>query len=68
MAIVQSVRGGKDNDSRFFQRMKPKGVWADVFRTRFRLACQRLGLNRDQPALDCSRFVRPEVGGQLRLF
>ncbi len=67
MAIVQSVRGGKDNDSRFFQRMKPKGVWADVFRTRFRLACQRLGLNRDQPALDCSRFVRPEVGGQLRL-
>ena len=68
MAIVQSVRGGKDNDSRFFERMKPKGVWADVFRTRFRLACQRLGLNRDQPALDCSRFVRPEVGGQLRLF
>ena len=68
MAIVQSVRGGKDNNSRFFERMKPRGVWADVFRTRFRLACQRLGLNRDQPALDCTRFVRPEPGGQLRLF
>lgn len=68
MAIVQSVRGGKDNDSRFFERMKPQGVWADVFRTRFRLACQRLGLNRDLPALDCTRFVRPDVSGQLRLF
>ena len=67
MAIVQSVRGGKDNDSRWFERMKPKGVWADLFRTRFRLACQRLGLNRDQPVLDCSAFVRPAANGQLRL-
>ena len=38
-----------------------------TFRTRFRLACQRLGLNREQPVLDCAQFVRPEVGGQLRL-
>ena len=67
MAIVQSVREGRDNDPGFFTRMKPNGIWADVFRTRFRLACQRLGLNREHPVLDCSQFVRPEVGGQLRL-
>jgi len=67
MAIVRSVREGRDNDPGFFSRMKPSGVWADVFRTRFRLACQRLGLNREQPVLDCGQFVRPEVGGQLRL-
>ena len=67
MGIVQSVREGRDNDPGFFTRMKPSGIWADILRTRFRLACQRLGLNREQPVLDCTQFVRPEVGGQLRL-
>ena len=64
---VQAMRHGKDNDPGFFTRMKPLGTWADVFRTRFRLACKRLGLNREQPVLDCSRFVRPETNGQMRL-
>ena len=68
MGIVQSVRSGKDNDPGFFTRMKPLGTWADLFRTRFRLACKRHGLNRTQPVLDCAQFVRPEEGGQLRLF
>ncbi|HNN55476.1 MAG TPA: PA0069 family radical SAM protein [Novosphingobium sp.] len=64
---VQAMRHGRDNDPGFFTRMKPLGTWADVFRTRFRLACKRLGLNREQPVLDCSRFVRPETDGQMRL-
>ena len=68
MGIVQSVRNGRDNDPSFFTRMKPLGTWADLFRTRFRLACKRNGLNRTQPVLDCAQFVRPEEGGQLRLF
>ena len=67
MSIVQSVREGRDNDPGFFTRMKPLGPWADVFRNRFRITCSRLGLNREQPVLDCSRFVRPEMGGQMRL-
>ena len=67
MSIVQSVRDGKDYDSRFFERMKPRGVWADVFRTRFRIGCRRLGLNREPPQLDCSQFTAPSAGGQLRL-
>ena len=67
MGIVQSVREGRDNDPGFFTRMKPTGIWADIFRTRFRLACQRLGLNREQPVLDCTQFVRPLTEGQLRL-
>jgi DNA repair photolyase len=68
MAIVQAMRGGKDYDSRFFERMKPKGVWAEVFRTRFRIACRRLGLNREPPQLDCGQFVAPAPEGQLSLF
>lgn len=67
MSIVQSVREGRDNDSGFFTRMKPLGPWADVFRSRFRIACTRLGLNRQQPVLDSGQFVRPEVNGQMRL-
>lgn len=69
MGIIRSIRGGRDNDPDFFTRMKPQGVWADLFRTRFRLATKRLGMNA-QPfaALDCSGFRRPGAGGQLSLF
>ena len=71
MHIVQSVRanahGGRDNDPSFFSRMKPQGVWADLFRTRFRIATRRLGMNRVSPRLDCSRFAAPSADGQLRL-
>lgn len=67
MDVVQSVRQGKDNDARFFHRMRPSGVWADLFRARFRLACNRAGLERQKLALDCSQFVRPSPEGQLRL-
>lgn len=68
MGIIRSIRGGRDNDSDFFTRMKPQGVWADLFRTRFRLATKRLQMNA-QPfaALDCSGFRRPGAGGQLSL-
>ena len=68
MAIVQSVRGGKDNDARFFSRMKPTGVWADLVRTRFRLGLKRAGIAQARPVLDCSQFRAPQRDGQLALF
>lgn len=67
MSIVRSIRGGKDNDPDFFTRMRPSGVWADLFRARFRLACKRAGFENAKFDLDCSSFRRPETGGQLRL-
>jgi len=69
MAIVRSVRNGRDNDPSFFSRMKPAGTWADLFRARFRLACKRLGINGPERTLklDSSRFLAPERGGQMRL-
>ena len=72
MHIVQSVRAdaagsGRDNDGNFFSRMKPRGVWADLFRARFRLACKRSGIAQAKIVLDCSGFRKPEVGGQMRL-
>jgi DNA repair photolyase len=67
MAIVQSVRNGRDNDPNFFTRMKPLGPWADIFRSRFRLATKRLGMNEARMELDCTQFRRPETGGQMRM-
>jgi len=70
MSIVRSIRNGRDNDPDFFTRMKPSGVWADLFRSRFRIACKRAGIPPPRRAkfdLDCSQFRRPETGGQLRL-
>jgi DNA repair photolyase len=67
MNIVRSIRGGRDNDPAFFSRMKPSGVWAELFRARFRLARKRAGLVKERFELDCTRFRPPAAGGQLRL-
>ena len=67
MGIVQSIRNGRDNDPNFFSRLKPTGVWADLFRARFRVACKRAGLGKAKFELDCTQFRPPAVGGQLRL-
>lgn len=67
MSIVRSIRGGRDNDPDFFTRMRPSGVWADLFRARFRVACRKAGIDKSAFDLDCSRFTPPEVGGQMRL-
>ncbi|WP_271438619.1 PA0069 family radical SAM protein [Pontixanthobacter luteolus] len=71
MSIVRSIRSkngaGRDNDPEFFTRMKPSGVWADLLRTRFRIACKKAGISGAKLELDCSAFRRPETGGQMRL-
>ncbi len=68
MSIVRSIRGGKDNDPNFGTRMRPSGVWADLLRARFRVACRRAGVGKAGFELDCSQFRPPELGGQMRLF
>jgi DNA repair photolyase len=68
MHIVQSIRDGRDNDARFFERMKPHGVWAELFRNRFHKARKRFGIDNPEFELDCSQFRRPELNGQLSLF
>jgi DNA repair photolyase len=67
MSIVREMRGGRDNDPNFHSRFNPQGVWADLIRARFKLACKRAGIGKARFDLDCSRFRAPEVGGQLRL-
>ncbi|NBB25296.1 PA0069 family radical SAM protein [Porphyrobacter sp. SLTP] len=67
MSIVREMRGGRDNDPNFHSRFNPQGVWADLIRARFKVACKRAGIGKARFELDCSRFRAPEVGGQLRL-
>ncbi|MEL1250114.1 PA0069 family radical SAM protein [Aurantiacibacter gilvus] len=67
MAIVRSVRKGRDNDPQFFSRMRPSGVWAELFRSRFRIACRRAGLGKASFPLKTDAFRQPESGLQRRL-
>ncbi len=60
MSLVQQMNGGRDYDSDFSTRMHGQGVFADLLRTRFEVACRKHGLHRARElALDTSRFVPP---------
>lgn len=68
MAAVHAMRGGRDNDPGFGSRMRGTGAWAELIRSRFRIAMRRLGLSAEPPSLDCSQFIPPSPDGQMRLF
>jgi DNA repair photolyase len=67
MNIVRSIREGRDNDPNFFSRMRPKGVWAELFRARFDAAIRRSGIPQTRFELDSGAFRRPSADGQLSL-
>jgi DNA repair photolyase len=64
---IRDSRGGKDYDARFGERMTGTGEYAAMIAQRFRLSAKRLGYG-EGPALDCSRFVRPDASAQISLF
>jgi DNA repair photolyase len=66
MAIIHSLRGGRDNDPHFFSRMRGSGPWADLLRTRFAKAALKYGLPNEKWPLRTDLF-RPPEGDQLRL-
>jgi DNA repair photolyase len=69
MSLIRDMRGGRENDPRFGFRMRGTGPYALLLRSRFKLACRRLGLTsggRDE--LNIAHFRPPNrAGGQLRL-
>ena len=44
MSLIQDMRGGRDNDPRFGTRMRGTGPFAELLRSRFRIACREFGL------------------------
>jgi len=60
MSLVQQLNGGMDYDSNFATRMRGQGVFADLLRRRFDVACKRHGFARARELqLDTSHFVPP---------
>jgi DNA repair photolyase len=67
MSVLRQLRGGRDYDARFGERMRGTGPFAELVEKRFALACRRLGLNRDRAPLDTSRFRPPVPAGPRQL-
>jgi DNA repair photolyase len=68
MSLIHQMRAGRDYDSTFGVRQRGTGTLAKLIARRFRLACERLGLNRERLPLDTGRFVPPKATPQLALF
>lgn len=69
MNRVRELHGGKDYDPEFGTRMRGQGKWAELIQQRFKLATNRLGLDRKLPNLRADLFsVPPQKGDQLVLF
>jgi DNA repair photolyase len=69
MSVIRDMRGGRDNDARFGSRMRGTGPYAELLRSRFRLACRRLNLNSaPRGPLNTALFSPPRpAGSQLHL-
>ena len=68
--LIRQMRGGKDYDAKWGERMTGSGPYADMIRQRFETACARLGLNNERTPLTTEHFRAPRGGGgeQLSLF
>ena len=69
MSLVRQMRGGRDYDSSFGQRMKGQGPLGELMAARFAAAKRRYGLDGPRAELDLSKFrVPPQAGDQGDLF
>jgi DNA repair photolyase len=69
MSLVRQMRGGRDYDPQWGQRMKGQGPIADLIRQRFNRAATALDLTRERSPLRTDLFrIPPRAGDQLGLF
>ena len=67
--LIRDMRGGKDYDSAWGQRMTGSGPYAWMIGRRFEAACEKLRLNVAKTKLTTEHFQRPRKGTeQLSLF
>ena len=67
--LIRQMRGGKDYDSKWGERMTGSGPYAWMIGRRFETACQRLGLNKARQKLTTEHFKPPfPQNQQLSLF
>jgi DNA repair photolyase len=66
--VLRSMHGGKDYSSEFGLRQRGSGPYAEQIAARFRLALERLGMNKYKLELRTDLFQRPVLeGGQMPL-
>jgi DNA repair photolyase len=65
---IRDLRGGQLYDSRFGNRMKGEGLFADQIRATFQTFKRRYGLDQPFPELSTDAFRRPGQVEQLGLF
>jgi DNA repair photolyase len=69
MSVIRSMRGGKEYDSAWGERMRGTGPYAWQIGRRFEMAARRLGLNSERRKLRTDLFQPPVLpGDQLDLF
>jgi DNA repair photolyase len=69
MNLIRAMRGGKDYDAKWGERMRGRGPYADMISKRVSMAAKRSGLNIRRKKLNTEAFVQPQKGGvQLDLF
>jgi DNA repair photolyase len=69
MSLVRQMRGGKDYDADWSQRMKGRGPVAELIRQRYGRACAQHGFPLDRVPLRTDLFrPPPRAGDQMELF
>lgn len=67
MSIIKQMRGGKEYESEFGQRMRGQGQFADLLAQRFKLACKRFKLNAlPYSVLDSQQFKKPKPASHAK--
>ena len=65
--MICDCHDGHVNDSRFGNRMKGDGRFAEMIRTQFKIFCDKYGLNKKHNSLNTNDFRRVK-NGQIPLF
>jgi DNA repair photolyase len=67
--LIRDMRGGKDYDAKWGERMKGTGPYAWMIGRRFEMACEKFGLNERKLTLSTADFRAPKRNdAQLSLF
>jgi DNA repair photolyase len=61
ISLLRQSRGGADYDGRFGHRMRGTGTFADILEQRFRVCCNKLGLQQGESLATCNDLFIPPV-------
>ncbi len=61
LSAIRAARGGRLNEARFHQRMRPDSEWGRLLAQRLHIARLRFGLGGKAPSLRTDLFRRPAV-------